>query len=166
MALVKSPLLTGAKIAANRANAAKSTGPRTPAGKRRVVLNALKHGRRSRAFRDSLIKAGADVEVLDWILAHILDCFGPLAARERRGAERLAREVWCCYSVASGLRGIPGRPKGLPSKPRYGVESTDSSVMPLSPIGARFRIEDPRKERRLVFWTRGRLWVWSNPNFP
>src|ERR1051326_1356828 len=32
------------RIAANRRNARKSTGPRTPAGKRRVSQNALKHG--------------------------------------------------------------------------------------------------------------------------
>jgi hypothetical protein len=33
-----------AKIAANRANAAKSTGPVTPAGKAAVAKNTLKHG--------------------------------------------------------------------------------------------------------------------------
>ncbi len=32
---------------ANRANARRSTGPRTPAGKARSRLNVLKHGRRS-----------------------------------------------------------------------------------------------------------------------
>ncbi len=41
MPLVKSPILTPARLAANRRNALKSTGPRTAAGKRRVALNAL-----------------------------------------------------------------------------------------------------------------------------
>lgn len=33
-----------AKLAANRANARKSTGPKSPAGKTRVAANALRHG--------------------------------------------------------------------------------------------------------------------------
>jgi hypothetical protein len=35
---------TEAQIHANRANAQKSTGPRTPAGKAVVAQNAVKHG--------------------------------------------------------------------------------------------------------------------------
>jgi hypothetical protein len=95
MSLVKSPVLTAVRLAANRANARLSTGPRTPAGKRRIVLNALKHGRYSRAFRANLIKAGADTELFDWIHARIVDCFSPRNARQDWQAERLAREIWC-----------------------------------------------------------------------
>ncbi len=40
MPLLKSPTLTLARLAANRRNALKSTGPRTAAGKRRAALNA------------------------------------------------------------------------------------------------------------------------------
>src|SRR6476659_1419165 len=35
------------RLAANRLNALRSTGPRTPAGKHRVSTNALKHGLRA-----------------------------------------------------------------------------------------------------------------------
>ena len=35
---------SSAKVAANRKNALKSTGPTTPQGKRRVAQNALRHG--------------------------------------------------------------------------------------------------------------------------
>src|ERR1700675_61370 len=39
--------MTDKKLAANRENALKSTGPKTPEGKKRASLNALKHGLRA-----------------------------------------------------------------------------------------------------------------------
>src|SRR5215813_10166603 len=38
------PVQVSRKVAANRRNAQKSTGPKTAAGKRRVARNAIKHG--------------------------------------------------------------------------------------------------------------------------
>src|SRR5687768_9924012 len=43
------------KLAANRANAQKSTGPRTEAGKRNASLNALTHGLRARLTTQTLV---------------------------------------------------------------------------------------------------------------
>src|SRR3954451_8068521 len=42
------PMATDAQIAANRKNAARSTGPKTEEGKARARCNALKHGERAR----------------------------------------------------------------------------------------------------------------------
>ena len=61
MSIRRSPRLTPRSLAARRANALKSTGPRTPCGKARVSLNALKHGRsaaRAPRFRERLQRAG------------------------------------------------------------------------------------------------------------
>jgi hypothetical protein len=46
-----------AKIAANRRNARRSTGPRTTAGKLRVRRNALRHGLAAVAVRDPAVTA-------------------------------------------------------------------------------------------------------------
>lgn len=70
-------IVTPRKLAANRANAKKSTGPRTPCGKERSSMNALTHGMFSQRivlpdespahfarFRDAL---------LDFFLPHGID---------------------------------------------------------------------------------------------
>ena len=53
----KSPTRTPALLAANRANAQKSTGPRTPGGKNRVALSALRHGVHAPDFLSALGKS-------------------------------------------------------------------------------------------------------------
>lgn len=55
MSLRKSPTLTAARLAANRRNAQKSTGPRTPRGKAQSRLNALRHGWASPTFQNLII---------------------------------------------------------------------------------------------------------------
>jgi hypothetical protein len=57
MSLRKSPTRTPALLAANRANAQKCTGPRTPEGRTRVALNALRHGLKARSFFSLLTKS-------------------------------------------------------------------------------------------------------------
>jgi hypothetical protein len=54
MSLRKSPM-TPARLEANRRNAQKSTGPRTPRGKSQSRLNGLRSGRRSRLYGDLLL---------------------------------------------------------------------------------------------------------------
>ena len=71
MPLVKSPTMTPRKLAANRANGRQSTGPRTYAGRYRVVLNALRHSRYSQGFRSNLLKPREDVALYDWIYARV-----------------------------------------------------------------------------------------------
>jgi hypothetical protein len=97
MSLRKRPTLTPALLAVNRRNAQKSTGPRTEEGKRRVVLNGLRHGLRSRSFRQSLIKSGEGTAVLDRnFLFHVV----LLWPQTRQEVHRIARFVQALWSVA------------------------------------------------------------------
>jgi hypothetical protein len=52
MSLRKPPTLTPARLAANRSNARKSTGPRTAWGKAWSRQNGLRGGTRSRLYQD------------------------------------------------------------------------------------------------------------------
>lgn len=52
MSLRKSPTLTPARLAANRRNAQKSTGPRTTRGKAQSRMNSLRAGGRSALYED------------------------------------------------------------------------------------------------------------------
>jgi hypothetical protein len=55
MSLRKSPTLTPARLAANRSNARKSTGPRTAWGKSWSRLNGLRDGSRSPLYQDLVL---------------------------------------------------------------------------------------------------------------
>jgi hypothetical protein len=156
MSLVKSPVLTAAKLAANRANARLSTGPRTPAGKRRIVLNALKHGRYSRGFRQNLIKAGADLELFDWIHARIVDCFSPRDARQSWQAERLAREIWC-YTWrerrAERLERAKQAQQALGAQQAQGVQPPPSACRVDQRDGSRVRRRPAKAADRVSLWS-------------
>ncbi len=131
VAPVKSATLSPAKLAAPHSSTArKSTGPCTAAGKRRIVLKALKRGRDSRAFRERLVRASGDVELFDCTNAQAHVSFQPVNLPVWRQAERLAREVCCPAKTAK-------RPGGFETKPRYPLESTDSFVTFLSRIQKR-----------------------------
>jgi hypothetical protein len=106
MSFCQSRTVTPAFLAAARANAQKSTGPRTEQGKRYIVLNSLKHGRYSKFFRENLIKAHEDVELYDHILERIKDHLNSQNSQENLRAEMLAREVWCAYRNARRIKRV------------------------------------------------------------
>ncbi len=70
---------TSASLAARRANALKSTGPRTDRGKARVALNPLKHGRSAVNLPEKLARAGYRRDEAEWraIRARIALTFEP-----------------------------------------------------------------------------------------
>jgi hypothetical protein len=84
------PVLSPKRLAANRSNALKSTGPRTHAGKFRSSLNALQHGRYARRVRAVEQQLGEDSLENQALLEELLEAYRPANAAERMLVEDIA----------------------------------------------------------------------------
>ncbi len=144
MPLCKPKTKTPALLAACRANARKGTGPRTPEGKCRSRLNALKHGRYSPNLRESLVQAGKTMGVqrFDFIRTHLMKFLPPVTQEQARETDRLVRQVWCWAE----------RKEEIGRKQRSSIDSADypTAALPF----ARLPIRD-RKGQTLVTVTLG-----------
>ena len=83
-------MATDAQIQANRENAKKSTGPRTPEGKARVSKNAFKHGLPA---QDSVIP-GEDPAKFDRHLATYEDTYLPRNCVEKEIVRQIGDAAW------------------------------------------------------------------------
>ena len=82
--------VTDKVLAANRANARKSTGPRTKRGKSRVRMNALRHG----FFARGLLLTEEDRGEFDQLRRSILKTFSPSDPVELMLCERIVSASW------------------------------------------------------------------------
>lgn len=82
-----------AKIAANRRNALRSTGPKTPGGKRAVRMNALKHGLLAKLVVIEDGDGKEDVGAYHELLQSLVHDLEPVGALE----ELLVQEITNCY---------------------------------------------------------------------
>jgi hypothetical protein len=114
MSLSKRTTVTPAMVAANRANAQKSTGPRTAQGRNRIVLNVLKHGQHASNFRENLLRAKSKqvAELFQWILDQVHRAF------QFRAPWQLSR---CRASM------LPARAGGTPCACRHPAERKGAS---------------------------------------
>jgi len=83
-------MASAAQIAANRKNAARSTGPRSAEGKQRVSRNAVTHGL---DCRDVLLP-GEDAAAFDHYRAAMLADHQPVGAEEQDCVERMVAAQW------------------------------------------------------------------------
>ena len=81
---------TPAQIAANRANAQKSTGPRTPKGKAASRFNGLKHG----LDAASIVIPGEDPADYEALADDFRREFHPSSALEHHHVETIIRSAW------------------------------------------------------------------------
>lgn len=146
--LCKSPLLTPAALAARRANALKSTGPRTARGKARSCLNALRHGRRALNLRAKIERTG-DRQALclyDWFHVNLINCFHPSSEWQWDYTRREAGRVWCFMTGRMLLPRLKGDGLRTGPEPCPTYRYADSLVCP-----AALKISD-NQGHGIQFW--------------
>ncbi len=91
------------QLAANRANAARSTGPRTPEGKARSAQNATKHGFAGSTFAVVRLE---DLEEISDLKDDLVAVYQPINAQEIYAVERIAiaqQSIFRAARLESGL---------------------------------------------------------------
>src|SRR5215212_1767965 len=90
------------QIEANRLNATKSTGPRTPQGKSATRLNALKHG----LFATDPVIPGEDPANFEALLTSHHEQFQPATAHEHVLLAAMVRDAWSLERSANAETSI------------------------------------------------------------
>jgi len=83
-------MTTERQKAANRANARRSTGPKTPKGKAAVRLNAIRHGLLA---RDAVLP-GEDLDAFEELRNEVWAEFSPVGPIEKLLVERVINAMW------------------------------------------------------------------------
>jgi hypothetical protein len=96
MSLRKSPELTPEILKVFRQNAQHTTGPRSPAGKENVKMNALKHGFYSAAqnHQIAMLALGEDPKEFQALEDNLMTTYGPGDTLWRNQIEDLAKLHW------------------------------------------------------------------------
>ena len=90
------------KAEANRRNALKSTGPRTPEGKNLVLLNAVRHGLRA----EEILLAGEDGEALEELGERLRAELQPFGELKNLLVDRIVAAYWRLRRVGRVESGI------------------------------------------------------------
>lgn len=116
--------------AANRCNSARSTGPRSEAGRQRAAANAMRHGLDARLTRDELDKALVD------ILARLGRTAENLTQEEHAAAEALAGAALIRARVRKTEHALLG---ALDDESVWGPENGAAKELEIRTILAEFR---------------------------
>jgi hypothetical protein len=134
---------------ANRRNAEKSTGPRTPEGKAAVAQNAITHG----IFCDSLLTEGDDPVVLQQLTAGLMSDIAPRNTSERVLAERIISTTWRLRKLGQAeqhmhQRLADGEREDLAESGKYPGEDEDQDACDKLPNRKQDQAQDKIDQRR------------------
>ena len=104
------------RVAANRINATKSTGPRTPEGKANSRLNALTHG----LTAQTAVLPGEDREALELLAASLMKQLDPRGVVQRLIAERIVALAWKLRRAARAEEAVGLEMRKRPGHDRLG----------------------------------------------
>jgi hypothetical protein len=134
-----------ARLAANRANAQRSTGPRTAEGKARSSQNAVKHGFTGSTF--SIVRF-EDIHEVGNLKCDAVSCYRPVNAEEMAAVERIALarlKILRGYRMEAGLFTFALDdaldPTGRPVRPLC-VETIDDNIPVTRPQNRNFILAD------------------------
>jgi hypothetical protein len=102
MSTTKTPI-SEKQLAANRANAQKSTGPKSPAGKARSAQNSLKHGFTASTFAVVRLE---DLQEIARLKFDLMEVYKPVNSQEVFALERMAlaqQSIFRAARLESGL---------------------------------------------------------------
>ncbi|HOY71003.1 MAG TPA: hypothetical protein PL131_09555 [Methylotenera sp.] len=83
-------MTTDKQIAANKANAQKSTGAKSPKGKAIVASNSIKHG----IYSSKVVIHGESLEDFQLLLGGLVESLKPVGTLEQFYVERIAHSMW------------------------------------------------------------------------
>lgn len=104
------------RLAANRANSTKSTGPRTPEGKQRSSLNAVAHG----LTAQTAVLPGEDPDQLEALSTSLMKQLRPRGVVQRIIAERIVSLAWKLRRAARAEEDVALEMRKRPGYDRLG----------------------------------------------
>jgi hypothetical protein len=133
MSLRRTPTHTLPILGTNRANADKSTRPRTPEGKTLVALGTLRRGLQAPGFLSALGRSGRASEKLRVVLKRKPECF-----RKHKGNENMIERSPIGMPFSQGAA-----PLGAAHQPRCPLPGRANKCrLPPTPTGCRSPLED------------------------
>jgi hypothetical protein len=160
--MTRAKRLSEKQLAANRANALKSTGPRTPEGRAISRWNALQHGVLARAVIPPALEQYESRDEFSFLLQTLHEDLDPRSALEEMLVERIATSYWRLARLLRAEAGLIAERQDTREQDvlrKQILSGADSQSTKLSPaITALARVMDSPKRLRASLVAEDERW--------